>query len=135
METPAGPLIDPQEGRPVPDPFNTPALYGPSHPTWCAPERRDVDCCDPGDDCNFHRSTPQVVHPVASGDDTEAAVELAVERWTVGKVEHAAVVALRTDRLGDALDMRPAEARRLVRLLLDAADICDGVQADWTVTA
>ena len=71
---------------------------------------------------------------MASGDDTEAAVELAAERWTVGKVEHTPVMALRTDRLGDALDMRPAEARRLARLLLDAADICDGVQADWTVT-
>jgi hypothetical protein len=88
----------------MPDPFNTPALSGPSH-------------------------------AVASGDDLEAAVELAVEKWTVGDVEHAPVVALRTDRLGDALNLRPVEARRLAALLLEAADIADGQAVDWSVTS
>jgi hypothetical protein len=42
---------------------------------------------------------------------------------------------LRTDRASDALDLPPAAARRLARLLLDAAGICEGIQTDWTVTS
>ena len=34
MATPAGPLISPREGRPVPDPLNTPAPPDELHPAW-----------------------------------------------------------------------------------------------------
>ena len=34
IATPAGPLISPLEGRPVPDPLNTPALSDDLHAAW-----------------------------------------------------------------------------------------------------
>ncbi|MGD9525624.1 DUF6907 domain-containing protein [Pseudonocardia sp.] len=104
------------------------------HPAWCDPGSHHYDETDDLD--RWHRSAARGFETLDSREHDPSRVDITIERldsrpdgcgpW----VEARPTVLLRTVR-EVGTDFDPHEARLLARLLLEAADVADGVQVTW----